>query len=133
MQKRYEFKTRPSGNIFVNLIVNTLSIFAVSYLLPGVQVDSFITAIFVAVLLALLNATLRPILILFTLPITLFTFGFFLLVINAIMIFLVANWITGFEVSGFWWAVLFSILISIVNGVLMALGQPGSVRTNKFN
>jgi putative membrane protein len=124
MQKRIVYNNRPSGNIFVNLVVNTLSVFAVSYLLPGVVVDTFVTALLVAVVLGLLNVTLKPLLVLFTLPITLFTFGFFLLVINAIMIFLVADWVTGFEVRGFWWAVLFSILISIVNGVLFGLGQP---------
>lgn len=109
--------------LITRLIVNTLSVFAVAWILPGVEILDFTTAIIIAVLLAVLNVTLKPILVLLTLPITIFTFGFFLLVINAVIIFTVAGWVDGFYVSGFWWAVLFSFLISAVNGILYRLGD----------
>jgi putative membrane protein len=123
MEKQLEFRSQNSGNILINLIVNTFSVFAVSYLLKGVDIDSFTTALVVAIILALLNATIKPLIILLTLPLTLFTLGFFLLVINALMIFLAARWVDGFEVAGFWTAVFFSMLISIVNGILFRIGQ----------
>ncbi len=123
MEKQFQIRSGNSGNILLNLIVNTLSVFAVGYLLRGVYIDSFTTALVVAIILALLNATIKPLIVLFTLPLTLFTFGFFLLVINALMIILAARWIDGFEVDGFWTALFFSILISFINGVLFSLGR----------
>ena len=115
---------KPSAkDILLNLIVNTLSIFAVSYILSGVHVDSFITAIIVAVVLSVFNVTLKPFLILVTIPITLVTMGLFLLVINVLVIY-AADWlIDGFTIDGFWWAVLFSLLVSLVNSVLFGLGK----------
>ena len=115
---------QPSAkDILLNLIVNTLSIFAVSYILSGVHVDSFITAIIVAVVLSVFNVTLKPFLILVTIPITLVTMGLFLLVINVLVIY-AADWlIDGFTIDGFWWAVLFSLLVSLVNSVLFGLGK----------
>ena len=117
-------REQPSAkDILLNLIVNTLSIFAVSYILSGVHVDSFITAIIVAVVLSVFNVTLKPFLILVTIPITLVTMGLFLLVINVLVIY-AADWlIDGFTIDGFWWAVLFSLLVSLVNSVLFGLGK----------
>lgn len=114
--------TSTSG-IIRNLVVNTLSIFAVSYILKGVHVDSFLIAILVAVVMSVLNVTLKPLLILITIPFTLVTFGLFLLVINVLVIYAAAALIDGFAVDGFWWALLFSLLVSIVNGVLFGLGR----------
>ena len=121
MEFRYE-SGRPRG-ILITLVVNALSIFLASYILGGVHVDSVLTAIIVAALLSLLNVTLKPLLIILTLPLTLFSFGLFLLVINAIVIFVAADWIGGFGVDGFWWAVGFSLLISITNSILYRLGE----------
>lgn len=121
MEFRYE-SNRPR-NIFITLIVNALSIFAAAYILPGVEVDSALTALLVAGVLALLNVTLKPLLIILTLPLTLFSFGLFLLVINAVVIYVAADWIDGFDVRGFWWAVLFSLLISLINSFLYRLGE----------
>lgn len=112
-----------TSGILRNLIVNTLSIFAVSYILRGVHVDSFLIAILVAVVMSVLNVTLKPLLILITIPFTLVTFGLFLLVINVLVIYAAAALIDGFDVDGFWWALLFSLLVSIVNGVLFGLGR----------
>jgi putative membrane protein len=112
-----------TSGILRNLIVNTLSIFAASYILRGVHVDSFLIAILVAVVMSVLNVTLKPLLILITIPFTLVTFGLFLLVINVLVIYAAAALIDGFDVDGFWWALLFSLLVSIVNGVLFGLGR----------
>lgn len=121
MEFRYE-NNRPNS-IFVTLVVNTLSILLAAYVLPGVHVENGWKALVVAAVLALLNVTLKPLLIILTLPLTLFSFGLFLFVINAIVIYVAADWIDGFSVNGFWWAILFSFLISIINGFLYRLGD----------
>lgn len=105
------------------LLINTISIFAVSYMLPGVGVDSFVTALIVAVVMALLNVTLKPLLILVTIPLTIITFGLFLLVINVLVLFAADALIDGFQIAGFWWALLFSFLVSLVNSVIFGLAQ----------
>ena len=87
------------------------------YILPGIHVDSFITGIMVALLLGLFNATIKPVLVILTLPITVVTLGFFLLVINVFVINLTAGFLDGFTVDGFWWAVIFSFVLSFVTSV----------------
>jgi putative membrane protein len=101
--------------IIAQILVSGLAVIISSYLLPGVHVADFITAVIVAAVLALLNAFIRPILIVLTLPITVLTLGFFLLVINALIILLTSHLVKGFTVDGFWWALLFSIILSIIN------------------
>ena len=100
------------------LIVNTISIFAVSYVLSGIQIDSFVTALILAVVMAVLNATLKPFLILITIPLTIITFGLFLLVVNVLVLYAAEYLIGGFHIAGFWWALAFSLLVSFVNGLL---------------
>jgi putative membrane protein len=102
----------------MRIIVTSVVAFGLSYILKGIKMDSFWTAIILAVVLAVLNAILKPILIILTFPITIVTFGLFLFVINAAMILLADNLIEGFKVEGFWWALLFSLLLSIVTSVL---------------
>ena len=97
----------------VNIILTALLVFVLAYLLPGVDVEGYLTAVIVAVVLGLLNFTVKPLLIILTLPITVFTLGLFLLVINALMIILASYVVPGFFVDGFWWALLYSILLSI--------------------
>jgi putative membrane protein len=92
--------------------------FGLSYLLEGIKFDSFWTAIVVAIVLAVLNAIIKPILIFLTLPITLLTFGLFLFVINALIILLAERLVRGFTVDGFWWALLFSLLLSLLSSLL---------------
>lgn len=116
-------ESRRPRNILVTLVVNMISIYAGASLLPGVDVDSPLDALIVAIVLSLLNVTIKPLLIILTLPLTLFTFGLFLLVINAIVINIAASWIDGFHVSSFWAALFFSILISIINSLLFGLGE----------
>lgn len=106
--------------IFIaRLLINMVAILLISYLLPRViWVDGVMAALVAAFLLGILNAIIRPILVFFTLPLTIVTFGLFLLVINGLMLLLVAALVKGFHVNGFWGAVFGSILISIVSWVL---------------
>lgn len=108
-----------AGDMIRNLLITTISIFAVGYILPGVEVDTFVTALIVAVVMAVLNVTLKPILILITIPITVITLGLFLLVINVLVLYTADALIDGFHIAGFWWALAFSVLVSLVNSVLL--------------
>ena len=101
------------------LIIHIVAILIISYLFPRmIRVDGFLAALAAAFLLGIVNAIIRPVLVLLTLPLTLVTLGLFLLVINGLMLWLVSALVRGFQVSGFWGAVLGSILISIVSWVL---------------
>jgi len=108
-------------NFFLKLLLSSVAVIVVSYLLPGVSVDGFLTAFIAAIVLSLLNVTIKPLLIVFTIPLTVFTFGIFLLVINALMIMLADSIMPGFQVDGFWWALIFSLLLSLVNALLADL------------
>jgi putative membrane protein len=109
---------RPTPSWGVRLIARTLAAFGTAYILPSVDLDQFTTAIWLAVLLALLNSTLRPLLILLTIPLTVFSFGLFLLVINAGLVMLASDWVEGFSVEGFWSAMAFSLLYSTISSLL---------------
>ena len=102
-------------NILIKLILTAVAVLVVAYILPGVAIDGFFTAFVLAVVLALLNVLVKPLFILLTIPITVFTLGIFLLVINALIIMLADSLVDGFTVNGFWWALLFSLLLSLVN------------------
>lgn len=93
----------------------------ISYLMKGVIIDEFSTAIIVAIVLALLNFFVKPIIVLFTLPITIFTLGLFLLVINASIILLCGHFVDGFEVASFWTAMLFSVVLSLSQSLVFQL------------
>ena len=103
--------------IIVKWVLSAIAVLIAAYILPGVSVASFWSALIVAVILAILNAILRPILVVLTIPITIVTLGLFLLVINALIILLTDSLISGFEVSNFWWALLFSLLLSILGAL----------------
>ncbi len=100
-----------------NLILSAAAVLIAAYILPGVEVSSFWVAILVSLVLSLLNLTVKPLLILFTIPLTILSLGVFLLVINSIVILLADFFITGFTVNGFWWALLLSIVLSILNSL----------------
>jgi putative membrane protein len=105
--------------LLIRFIINMVAILIISYLFPSlIWVDSFWAAFVTAFLLGIVNAIIRPILVLLTLPLTLVTLGLFLLIINGLMLWLVSALVSGFHVSGFWGAVLGSILISIVSWIL---------------
>ena len=103
------------------IIISALAVIIVSMVLPGVTVDNALTAVIVAAVLAFLNSIVKPVLVILTIPITIFTLGIFLLVINALLILLADKIVDGFHVSGFWVALLFSLLLSLVSSVFNAL------------
>jgi len=105
-------------NLLIKLLLNAIIIFVIAELLNGVVVSSYGTALIVAVVLSVLNLIVKPILVILTLPITVFTLGLFLLVINAIIILIADNLIQGFSVNSIWTAILFSILVSIFQSIL---------------
>lgn len=107
---------RPSWGI--RFIARTLAAFGTAWVLPGVSIDQFTTAIWLSLVLALLNTTLKPLLILFTIPLTVVSFGLFLLVINAGVVLLASDWVDGFTVSGFWSALAFSMVYSALSSFL---------------
>jgi len=108
-------------NILISLLLSSLAVFIAAYVLPGVQVDNFISAISMAVVLGVVNTFLKPALVLLTLPINILTLGLFLLVINAFVV-LIASAITpGFTIDGFLTAILFSIVVSLVGAGLSKL------------
>ena len=101
------------------LLINMVAILIISYLFPRlIKVDGFLAALVAAFLLGIVNAIIRPVLVFVTFPITLLTLGLFLLVINGLMLWLVSALVKGFQVNGFWGAVLGSILISLVGWIL---------------
>ncbi len=108
-------------NFIIKVLLSALAVMLSAYLLPGVSVASFGTAIILALVLALLNATLKPLLIILTIPVTILTLGLFLLVINALIILAADALIAGFEVDGFLWALIFSIILSIVMAVFESI------------
>ena len=99
--------------LLFRILITALLVMGIAYLMKGVIVDEFTTALTVAIVLGLLNFFVKPILVLFTLPVTIVTLGLFLLVINAIMILLCDYFIDGFRISSFWTALLFSIVLSL--------------------
>ena len=107
----------------LRILLTAVVVVFLAKFLPGVTVAGYLTAIIVALVLALLNLIVKPVLILFTLPVTILTFGLFLIVINAIIILLADAFVSGFNISGFWIAVLFSILLSIFQSLLFSLAE----------
>lgn len=105
-------------NFLMRIIFTSIIAFGLSYILSGVRIDSFWAAIILAIVLAILDAIVKPLLIFLTLPLTIITLGLFLFVINAVIILLADNLIEGFRVDGFWWALLFSLLLSIASAIL---------------
>lgn len=106
-------------NFIIRILIIAVNAFLLAWLLPGIEISDFLTAILVALVLAVLDSLLKPILILLTLPATFLSFGLFLFVVNALIILLDAYFVHGFKVDGFWYAVLFSILLSIANGLVL--------------
>ncbi len=102
----------------IHFLVSTLAILITAYILPGVHVDGLVAAIVLAVVLGIVNTILRPILIVLTLPITILTLGLFVLVINGLLVMLASYIVPGFAVDNFWWALLFGIVLAIVNWFL---------------
>lgn len=107
----------------IQILLTAIVVLVLGELLPGIHVAAFTTSIIVAAVLALLNLIVKPILVFLTLPATLITFGLFLLVINAVIILLADYLIGGFTVDGFWYALLFSVLLSLMQSILFSITE----------
>ena len=108
-------------NFIANILISALAVFIVSHFAPGVHVDDIISAVLVALVLAFLNQIVKPVLTILTIPITIFTLGFFLLAINAFIIMFAEKLVSGFHVQGFWYALLFSLILSVITGIMNSL------------
>lgn len=117
--------------ILIRLIISTIAVLVTDLLLRGVHAEDFLTGLLVAAVLGLLNTIVRPLLIILTLPITFITLGLFLLVINAGLVLLADKLIPGFTVDSFWWALGFSLLLSVVQGFLNALDGSSQQRSQE--
>ncbi len=107
--------------LLLKIVFSSIIVMFLSHFIKGVHVENFTTSIIVAIVLGLLNIFVKPILILFTLPVTVFTLGLFLLVINAILILLCAKIVGGFRVDSFFTALLFSIVLSLLQSIIYRL------------
>ena len=108
-------------NGIVRFLLSGVAVLLTAYLLPGVHVEHYGYALLVAALLSIANVLVKPILVVLTIPITILTLGLFLLVINAAIILLVDYFVPGFNVDGFWWALGFSLILSIFNSLFSDL------------
>jgi len=102
-------------------LINAVALFALPYVFPWVQVDTFWAALVAALVLGLINALIRPLLVLLTLPVTIVTLGLFIFVINGLLFWAVGSFITGFHVSGFWSGVFGAIVYSLISWLLSSL------------
>jgi len=105
-------------------LINALALLTVAYVLPGIQVADFGSAMIAALVLGLVNAVIRPILILLTLPATILTLGLFIFVINGLLFWFVGSTLQGFAVSGFWWGFFGAIVYSVVSWALSSVLLP---------
>lgn len=105
--------------LILQIIISSVAVYFTAWLLPGISVKSFGSAVIVAIVLGVLNAILKPVLQFVSFPITILTLGLFLLVINTVIV-LLASWLigNGFHVENFWWALIFSVIMSIVVSLL---------------
>ncbi|GBE14377.1 MAG TPA: phage holin family protein [Proteobacteria bacterium] len=108
----------------VNWFIYALAIGMTAYILPGVRLDGIFAALVTAVILGFANGFLRPVLFILTLPLTVLTLGLFTFILNALMVLLASTVVPGFHVNGFWWALLFSLALSIVMFFLGEMTEP---------
>lgn len=105
-------------NFLVRILVIAAVSFGLAQVLNGIHVTDFWTALIFAIVLALLNIFVKPLLILFTLPITILTLGLFLFIINTLVVLIASKFVTGFSIDNFWWALLFSLILSFVSSAI---------------
>ena len=107
--------------LVLHLLINTVAIMVTAYLLPGVHIGSWVTALIVAIVLGAINLFIRPVILVLTLPINILTLGLFTLVINALLIMLAATLVPGFQVAGFLWALIFGMVLWLIASFLHSL------------
>lgn len=110
-------------SLFIRLLVNAFAVMVTAYLLPGVRVEGYFAALVVAIVLGILNIMIKPILQLLALPITILTLGLFSLAINAVVVMLADALVSGFSVNGFWWALVFSLVLSLVSSFINKMAK----------
>lgn len=108
-------------SLIIAILFNTLAVLVTSYILPGVHVKNFLTALVVAIVLGIVNAILRPIIFILTLPINILTLGLFSFVIMGALVYLVSAIVPGFTLDNFWWAIAFAIIVALVNWFFSSL------------
>ncbi|HMN04190.1 MAG TPA: phage holin family protein [Flavobacteriales bacterium] len=113
--------------LLIRILLATIAVLIADLLLPGVEAADLKTGLLVAIVLGVLNAVVRPLLLLLTLPVTILTMGLFVLVINASMVLLAARIVPGFTVDGFWWALAFSLVMWAVQGFLQRIDKAEDV------
>ena len=107
--------------LLLTWLINALALLAIKYILPSITVDSFVTALIVAIVLGFINTLIRPIFVILTLPVTILTLGLFIFVINGLLFWAVGSFVPGFHVDGFWSGVFGAIIYSIISWALSAL------------
>lgn len=105
-------------SMIISILISTVAVFVTAYILPGIRIDDILTALVVAVVLGFINAFIRPLVLLLTLPINILTLGLFTFVIMALMVMLTSWIVPTFYVGGFWWALAFALVFSILNNFL---------------
>ncbi len=113
-------------NLIIRLFITAAVAYGLSIILKGVHIPNFTDALILAVVLALLNTFIKPILVILTLPITIITMGLFLFVINALIILLADRLMDGIRIDGFWWAVIFSLILSVASSVAYSMVEKKS-------
>lgn len=107
-------------SIIIRWLVTAAVAFGLSQLLSGIHIDTYWTALVFALILGITNLIVKPILVILTIPLTIITLGLFLFVINALMVLLASKLVDGITVDGFWWALLFSLLLSFISSLLFS-------------
>ena len=115
-------------HILLAIIINTIAVLVTTYILPGIHLKSFWTALVVAIVLGIVNAILRPIIFILTLPINILTLGLFSFVIMGLLVYLVSAIVPGFKVDNFWWAILFALIVAIINWILWKFAPRNKLR-----
>lgn len=107
--------------IIIALLLNSLAVFVTAYILPGIHLKDYWTALVVAVVLGVINTFIRPIILILTLPINILTLGLFTFVILGGLVLLVSSIVPGFQVDGFWWALAFALVLSLINSFIHSI------------
>lgn len=111
--------------LLLAIIINTIAVFITGYILPGIHLNNFWTGVIVSIVLGIVNAILRPIIFILTLPINILTLGLFSFVIMGLMVYLVSAIVPGFRVDNFGWAILFAWIVALINWLLWSLAGRG--------
>ncbi len=121
------------GRYLLRIIISSFAVAISAWLLTGVHIGEpqYINALVIAVVLSFLNSFIKPILLFFSIPLTIFSFGLFLLVINAVIILLAGNIVDEFKVDGFWWAIAFSLILSLTTSILESIGKAKVIRIKR--